>query len=116
MSKIYCHVNADGSVAITHLALNRKDSGLTDAEWEVWALAKTQFELGRPPTDFETLPDGTRRAKASAPKFKYGEAASMARCNAYNLHEMDSADLPIERSERGKWRHVDGKVVVKQDV
>ena len=31
-------------------------------------------------------------------------------------HEMDSADLPADRSQRDKWRHVGKKVVVTRDV
>ena len=102
MSKIYCRVNPDSSVQITKVAANGFPDIMSDEEWLDYVLTKTAYELAK-----------RENGGAASEHFDYYNPAHR---HANYFHEMDSAELPQERSERGKWRHVGGKVVVQKDV
>lgn len=104
MGKVYVFSLPNGRAAVIRLAPNLVGSNLTDAQWEVFALAKTKFEFTRPRT-----PEGL------AEHFDPGNPAHMGRVGAMAVTEMDEADLPVSgaaRAKRNDWVVQGGRVVV----
>ena len=102
MAKIFVHRLPNGRAAITRLGpmpswvKDQQPTGVSDIQWQLaWenrALAKTRFELTRPPT-----PEGRNE------HFNPANVAHIARGNALQVIEMDDANLPADRSRRNDW-------------
>ena len=91
MAKVHVFSLPNGRAAVIHVAPNPAGSNLSDAEWELFVLAKTRFERTRPAT-----PEG------HSEHFNPGNPAHMGRTNSIALTELDDADLP-SKADRNNW-------------
>ena len=90
MAKIFVTTLPDGKLAIIRLAAGQD---------EAWALAKTMFELTRPPS----TTGRTEHFDPTNPDHRRGPPVT----------EMDDSLLPTDRTQRDRWEHVDGIIRVR---
>ena len=101
MAKVHVFSLPNGRAAVIRVAPNPPGSNLSDAQWELFVLTKTRFELTRPST-----PQGR------AEHFSPGTPAHVARANTLALTEMDETDLPASKAGRDNWVIQSNRVVV----
>ena len=99
MAKIFVTTLPGNKLAIIRLGPNPPWLGLSVSGWEDIALAKTMFELTRPPTQ--------------AGMNEHFDANNPAHRRGPPVKEMDDSLLPANRTQRERWEEFAGGVRVR---
>lgn len=105
MARIFVYSLPNGRAAVIRCAANPPSSGLTDVEWETWAIAKTRFEFMRPKNAQGLVLNPLEH-------FDFSNPSHIARGRALRITQMDDIDLPTSRAFRNDWIIQGNRVVV----